>query len=74
MLDFAPDNYPDAKWIGARAEMRGEGEMFKGELDRLARERQPGVSLPALYPLDRASIATYIRFWADTLRSATDLF
>jgi hypothetical protein len=73
-IEFAPDNYPGGRWLYGGASLRGANVEFDGDLDRLSRERQPGIPLPASAPLDRPTVAANVRFWADLLRSATDLF
>jgi hypothetical protein len=73
-IEFAPDNYPGGQWLYGGASLRGTGVEFDGDLDRLARERQPAIPLPPAAPLDRATIALNVRFWAELLRGSTDLF
>jgi hypothetical protein len=73
-IEFAPDNFPGGRWFYGGANLHGTTAQFEGELDRLAFERQPAVPLPLSHPSDRATIALNVRFWADLLRSSTDLF
>jgi hypothetical protein len=73
-IEFAPDNYPGGRWLYGGASLHGRTAEFDGDLDRLARERQPAVQLPVSAPLDRPTIALNVRFWADLLLAATDLF
>lgn len=73
-LEFAPDNYPDGRWIWGSADLRSERAAFRGELDRLMHERQTDTTLPSISTLDRATIDANVRAWAKTLRAATDLF
>jgi hypothetical protein len=74
VVEFAPDNYPDGKWIFARAALHGPRATFEGELDRLVRERIPGTQPPQSASLDHSTIAANVRLWADVLKAATDLF
>lgn len=69
LLEF----FPDGGQIQAHASLEGAEESFSGELDRLAVERTD-FRLPAKLPLDRFTIATNVRFWADVLRSVADEF
>ncbi len=73
-VEFAPDNYPAGRWLYGSASLCGAKAAFEGDLDRLSRERQPDVPLPASSPLDRPTIALNVRFWAKLLRSTDDLF
>ena len=59
--------------IQARASLEGGNESFSGELDRLAIERTD-IRLPAKMPLNRFTIATNVRFWAEVLRAVADEF
>ncbi len=72
-LEFAPDNHPEGRWIFSRARLAGQQSSFEGELDRLLRDRAPGMSPVPTAPMDRASIAASVEAWAQVLRSATDL-
>jgi hypothetical protein len=74
VLEFAPDNYPDGSWIGARAAVRAPAGSIEGDLDRLVRERAPGAAYPSMAVLDQETIADNLRLWAVALRSAEDLF
>jgi hypothetical protein len=73
-LEFAPDNYPGGPWIWGSVDLRSEHGAFRGELDRLVRERHRDTPLPSTSSLDRAAIDANVRAWAETLRAATDLF
>jgi hypothetical protein len=73
-IEFAPDNYPGGRWLYGAARLHGTTAEFDGDLDRLTSERQPTVQLPVSDPLDRPTIALKVRFWADLLLAATDLF
>ena len=69
LLEF----FPDGDQIQARASLEGGNESFSGELDRLAIERTD-IRLPAKMPLNRFTIATNVRFWAEVLRAVADEF
>ena len=73
-IEFAPDNHPRGRWLYGGASLHGTTARYEGDLDGLAIERQPAVRLPDSAALDRPTIALNVRFWADLLRSATDLF
>ena len=74
ILEFAPDNFPQGEWISGSANLRGDRAAFRGQLDVLLRERQPGTPPPSSATLDRPTIAASVRAWAECLRSASDLF
>ena len=69
---FAPDNDPGGQ-ISAEAILHG-ATTFEGNLDRLVRLRSPQASGPNKEPIDRETIATRLRTWADVLQASTDLF
>jgi hypothetical protein len=64
--------FPDGNDISAHALLGGGEVSFAGELDRLARERNPDLPLPPKSPLNRATISLNVNFWAATLRTAAD--
>jgi hypothetical protein len=71
-IEFAPANSPDGRWLYGFASLRGGNSAFDGDLDRLARQYQPDVPLPVSSPLNRATSASNVGFFASLLRSVTD--
>jgi len=63
--------FPDATTIDASATLDGGKVSFSGSLDRLATERTD-IRLPRRLPLNRFTIVTNVRFWADVLRVTAD--
>lgn len=69
VLEFAPDSDP-FMWLGGHVDLRGPSSTYKGDFDRLMRQRRPGTTLPRLRSHDTAGLAATLRAWADVLQSA----
>jgi len=73
VLEFMPDNLPDARWIEASADLHGGSRTFVGSLDTLTDRTTLDRLPPTSGPRDREAITAKLRAWSSALRSAVDL-